>query len=437
MNVAMKESKQLELRLEKYQNDGKKYNLQVLEYQTRIKLLQDDLNGVLDDATQQEQIEMYEIAKEVEVLKTNMKKMFKKTSKLQTQKETLRNELENDVLRSLKESNLQLGSPGKLDFLKKQLRSQSENKAALRNSIIRMEDTIAKNTEKMKELSDKVQKTKEIYQQLETAVWSKRHKFDEFMSKHYRAASEKEKNLLNQMKDCDNRLLEQGTIPNTEVQKFEKLKTKQCEKELENVQKQLEKIERSGKVNLKSQDLYEAMENSSNTKIEFTFRQVAKYFEETFKILVPNGHGRMTFHQHSSASETDEIRHSSVSVHVSFDGGEEMSELNQLSGGQKSTVALAYMFALQKTDPSPIYIFDEIEAHLDTNSRKRIAQWFLSSKTTQNEDRPAPQYITTTFRQELVQHADKVLGVMMKNSASRVQDMTLEDAMEFIVSQQY
>lgn len=200
MNVAMKESKQLELRLEKYQNDGKKYNLQVLEYQTRIKLLQDDLNGVLDDATQQEQIEMYEIAKEVEVLKTNMKKMFKKTSKLQTQKETLRNELENDVLRSLKESNLQLGSPGKLDFLKKQLRSQSENKAALRNSIIRMEDTIAKNNEKMKELSDKVQKTKETYQQLETAVWSKRHKFDEFMSKHYRAASEKEKNLLNQMK---------------------------------------------------------------------------------------------------------------------------------------------------------------------------------------------------------------------------------------------
>ena len=252
--------------------------------------------------------------------------------------------------------------------------------------------------------------------------------------------------------DCDNRLLEQGTIPNTEVQKFEKLKTKQCEKELENVQKQLEKIERSGKVNLKSQDLYdglladkkqlekrrsnmatsvencsalyEAMENSSNTKIEFTFRQVAKYFEETFKILVPNGHGRMTFHQHSSASETgknsnkfvnavylfilknftplffiDEIRHSSVSVHVSFDGGEEMSELNQLSGGQKSIVALAYMFALQKTDPSPIYIFDEIDAHLDTNSRKRIAQWFLSSKTTQNEDRPAPQYITTTFRQ--------------------------------------
>ena len=76
-----------------------------------------------------------------------------------------------------------------------------------------------------------------------------------------------------------------------------------------------------------------------------------------------------------------------------------MSELNQLSGGQKSLVALAYMFALQKTDPSPIYIFDEIDAHLDTNSRKRIAQWFLSTKTTQDEDsRGPPQYITTTFR---------------------------------------
>ena len=50
--------------------------------------------------------------------------------------------------------------------------------------------------------------------------------------------------------------------------------------------------------------LYETMEDSSNNKIEFSFRQVAKYFEDAFKILVPNGHGRMTFEQQSSTSET-------------------------------------------------------------------------------------------------------------------------------------
>ena len=200
MNVAKKNSKELEVRLEKYQNDGKKYNMQVQEYQTRISLLQDDLDGKLDDASQHEQMEMYKITREVEALKTNLRKMFKKTSKLQNQKETLRNELENDVLKSLKESHLQLGTPGKLDFLRKQLRSQSENKVALRDSIVRMEESIDKNVEKMKKLSDKVQKTKKTCDQLENAVWSKRHQFDEFMSKHYRAASEKEKNLLDQLK---------------------------------------------------------------------------------------------------------------------------------------------------------------------------------------------------------------------------------------------
>ena len=34
-------------------------------------------------------------------------------------------------------------------------------------------------------------------------------------------------------------------------------------------------------------------------------------------------------------------------------------------------MALAYTFALQKCDPSPIYIFDEIDANLDTNTRQR------------------------------------------------------------------
>lgn len=35
--------------------------------------------------------------------------------------------------------------------------------------------------------------------------------------------------------------------------------------------------------------------------------------------------------------------------------------MNQLSGGQKSLVALALIFAIQKCDPAPFYLFDEID----------------------------------------------------------------------------
>ena len=38
-----------------------------------------------------------------------------------------------------------------------------------------------------------------------------------------------------------------------------------------------------------------------------------------------------------------------------------MKDMNQLSGGQKSLVALALIFAIQKCDPAPFYLFDEID----------------------------------------------------------------------------
>jgi len=59
---------------------------------------------------------------------------------------------------------------------------------------------------------------------------------------------------------------------------------------------------------------------------------------------------------------------------VSFTGkSAETREMNQLSGGQKSLVALALIFAIQKCDPAPFYLFDEIDQALDPQFRKAVA----------------------------------------------------------------
>lgn len=50
--------------------------------------------------------------------------------------------------------------------------------------------------------------------------------------------------------------------------------------------------------------------------------------------------------------------------------------MNQLSGGQKSLVALALIFAIQKCDPAPFYLFDEIDQALDPQFRKAVAGTF-------------------------------------------------------------
>lgn len=62
---------------------------------------------------------------------------------------------------------------------------------------------------------------------------------------------------------------------------------------------------------------------------------------------------------------------------VSFTGNSETQQLQQLSGGQKSLVALALIFAIQKCDPAPFYLFDEIDAALDAQHRKAVAGAYL------------------------------------------------------------
>ena len=57
-------------------------------------------------------------------------------------------------------------------------------------------------------------------------------------------------------------------------------------------------------------------------------------------------------------------------LQVSFSGkAAETREMQQLSGGQKSLVALALIFAIQKCDPAPFYLFDEIDQALDPAHR--------------------------------------------------------------------
>lgn len=140
------------------------------------------------------------------------------------------------------------------------------------------------------------------------------------------------------------------------------------------------------------------MEQHKVDHVHFTFKQIQKYFSEVFKKLVPEG--RAKFIMKTGNEEGVEIgpgdtnidNCTGIGIRVSFsDSDADMREINHLSGGQKSLVALALIFAIQKCDPAPFYLFDEIDQFLDFHYRNSLG--ILIDELSQEA-----QFITTTFR---------------------------------------
>ncbi|KAI0758359.1 P-loop containing nucleoside triphosphate hydrolase protein [Irpex lacteus] len=110
------------------------------------------------------------------------------------------------------------------------------------------------------------------------------------------------------------------------------------------------------------EDLVEVLDQRKDEAIERTFKQVASNFNEVFEKL-------RRIDQDEDAEEVEEAQQSSidnytgVSIKVSFNSKvDEGLRIQQLSGGQKSLVALATVFAIQKCDPAPFYLFDEVSS---------------------------------------------------------------------------
>jgi structural maintenance of chromosome 3 (chondroitin sulfate proteoglycan 6) len=70
-----------------------------------------------------------------------------------------------------------------------------------------------------------------------------------------------------------------------------------------------------------------------------------------------------------------------------------------------------------RSDPAPFYLFDEIDQALDASYRTGVAR--LIQRQVQSADSPA-QFITTTFRPEMVAAADKCYGIALLNKVSNI-----------------
>ncbi|CAN8247051.1 unnamed protein product [Cochlearia groenlandica] len=198
----------------------------------------------------------------------------------------------------------------------------------------------------------------------------------------------------------------------------------------------------------KIKELISVLDQRKDESIERTFKGVAHHFRKVFSELVQDGHGHLVMmkkkdHDHDDDEDDDDDggrdadtegrveKYLGVKVKVSFTGHGETQSMKQLSGGQKTVVALALIFAIQRCDPAPFYLFDEIDAALDPQYRTAVGNMIHRLA-----DEASTQFITTTFRPELVKVADKIYGVFHKNRVSIVNVISKDQALDFIEKDQ-
>ena len=87
--------------------------------------------------------------------------------------------------------------------------------------------------------------------------------------------------------------------------------------------------------------------------------------------------------------------------------GKKLQTLELMSGGEKALTAIALLFAILSTNPSPFCILDEIEAALDDVNIFRFSEFL--KRYSENF-----QFIIITHRRGTMEIADAIYGVTME-----------------------
>ncbi|GAB6024529.1 hypothetical protein CHUAL_009682 [Chamberlinius hualienensis] len=418
--------------------------------------LQQELLSQLSVADQKE---VDNLTDEIRQLTQFNKEAFSERMRLEAEKNKLENLLSNNLMRRKEELVAALQEIS-LEDRKRRL----DNSMAESVSVSKRIDDVNKN---LKDLEKKLERCmhdqKSIQHELENWKAQERETQEKLNddSKDLEKMVNKQALLLKKKEECTRKIRELGSLPSDAFDKYQNLSFKQLFKKLDQCNQELKKYSHVNKkaldqfINFSEQkeklmkrkeeldrghasitDLMNALEHRKYEAIQLTFKQVSKYFSEVFKKLVPQGNATLIMKtgdsEEGNMSENDAPNQpmvdqfTGVMIKVSFTGkSAEMREMQQLSGGQKSLVALALIFAIQKCDPAPFYLFDEIDQALDSQHRKAVADMI-------HELTKSAQFITTTFRPELLEKADKFYGVKFRNKVSHIECVTQEEARDFV-----
>ncbi|KAG7088666.1 hypothetical protein E1B28_012638 [Marasmius oreades] len=460
-----KEKDKLNERIETLEKDVQELETELSELETKISGYQNELKTPLTQDLSAEEEQLIEnLGKEVEKRRKDMVQLAKRKAEVEGKKNSIEIELNERLRRRRDEIRLKLDALIEPEGDDSTSADDMEAKAKELEHLVHSISTLTRKSQAMdKENEQLTNKIQELQKKLEE-VQNQQTEDSRNISRQQKTTERylaKRQMLMGRKEECSRNIRDLGVLPEEAFERYTHEKLDRLVKKLHTVNEGLKKfahvnkkafeqynnftkqrdqllqrredLEKSAK---SIEELVEVLDQRKDEAIERTFKQVASNFEEVFEKLVPAGRGRLIIQRRIDQDEVDEAEetqqstidnYTGIAIKVSFNSKvDEGLRIQQLSGGQKSLVALATVFAIQKCDPAPFYLFDEIDANLDAQYRTAVAAMIKDLAST-------AQFIVTTFRPEMLFTADKFYGVLFNNQkVSSIRPIKREEAMEFV-----
>nr|POE68624.1 structural maintenance of chromosomes protein 3 [Quercus suber] len=375
-----------------------------------------------------------------------------KTDRIET--ETRKAELETNLTTNLKRRKQELEViilsaetetlPGEAELKRQELSDAKLLVVDVTEQLKRVSDRMDDLTKQLRMQKDEKNKLKSLEDEYERTLQDEAKELEQLLSKRNM--------LLAKQEEYSKKIRELGPLSSDAFEMYKRRSIKELHKMLQRCNEQLQQFSHVNKKALdqyvnfteqreelqkrqaeldagdeKIRELISVLDQRKDESIERTFKGVARHFREVFSELVQGGHGHLVMMKKKDGDQGDDDldddgpreadlegrveKYIGVKVKVSFTGQGETQSMKQLSGGQKTVVALTLIFAIQRCDPAPFYLFDEIDAALDPQYRTAVGNMIRRLADMANT-----QFITTTFRPELVKVADKIYGNLLSRT---------------------
>jgi len=459
----------------------------------QVKLLEEEVGTDLCETLTKEEKSLLQQLKATQAeLKSNVEHQTQTLEEVSIERQRLQSLLEDNLMKRKRELE-EDGAEALKSHSRRRSKDGKEQPAARvaqsqrKENLVQVQRELEEAIQNTEVVEERLAEAKEIDAALRRELNEGKKELESFrtedgkISKYLEDAQKKDEKLMNKRSLCvtqrelhSRRIQELGTLPpSSALKKHKGLSISNLMRELERINKKLKGYSHVNKkafdqfVNFNEQredllkrkdevdggadkvkELIESLDRQKDEAINRTFRGVSAHFKDVFKELVPNGAGELIMR--TSLDEEEDLdedldeaevvrrrqnpsvsRYRGVGIKVRFSPVGENYIMSQLSGGQKSLVAMALIFAIQRCDPAPFYLFDELDQALDSSYRKAVAG--LIQRQANSDENPT-QFICSTFRPELVAISDNCYGISHQDKVSNILSLSKRDALSFIAN---